>query len=194
MQELGSRILFATDDWFAAAENLLESSEPVWKEGFTDQVYKEKLHGLNKTKEYSRYCNYGNYSRYCNYGNYSFEVIQVNQENRNWLNKNSTVYTARKFIFFLFFYLMTLMLSSMWLNLFDHLNLQYLTKLVSEIVVLASSVTYSEIRQKFTNSVLQSSAWSTVDILPVTIPGKQLLPPNSYRITGHVPIRRTCIL
>ena len=54
MQELGSRILFATDDWFAAAENLLESSEPVWKEGFTDQVYKEKLHGLNKTKEYSR--------------------------------------------------------------------------------------------------------------------------------------------
>jgi len=40
LQELGGRILFATDDWFAAAENLLESSEPVWKEGFTPQVWK----------------------------------------------------------------------------------------------------------------------------------------------------------
>ncbi len=38
LQELGGRILFATDDWFAAAENLLESSEPVWKEGFTEQA------------------------------------------------------------------------------------------------------------------------------------------------------------
>ena len=30
--------MFATDDWFAHAENLLSSAEPVWKEGFTEQV------------------------------------------------------------------------------------------------------------------------------------------------------------
>lgn len=29
----GAEILFATDDWFAAAENLTKSSEPIWKEG-----------------------------------------------------------------------------------------------------------------------------------------------------------------
>ena len=34
---LGSKILFATDDWFAAAENLLSDQAPVWREGFTDQ-------------------------------------------------------------------------------------------------------------------------------------------------------------
>ena len=34
---LGSRILFATDDWFAQAEKLLSSEEPVWREGFTEQ-------------------------------------------------------------------------------------------------------------------------------------------------------------
>ena len=31
----GGKITFATDDWFAAAENLLKSEGPVWKEGFT---------------------------------------------------------------------------------------------------------------------------------------------------------------
>ncbi|XP_023331244.1 allantoicase [Eurytemora carolleeae] len=36
-QEAGGSILFATDDWFAHAENLLSSAEPVWKEGFTEQ-------------------------------------------------------------------------------------------------------------------------------------------------------------
>jgi len=34
---LGGEILFATDDWFAAAECLLEPSPAVWKEGFTEQ-------------------------------------------------------------------------------------------------------------------------------------------------------------
>ncbi|XP_015585513.1 allantoicase [Cephus cinctus] len=33
----GGKILFATDDWFANAENLLKDHEPVWKEGvFTE--------------------------------------------------------------------------------------------------------------------------------------------------------------
>ena len=34
---LGSTILFSTDDWFAAAENMLNPEPAVWKEGFTDQ-------------------------------------------------------------------------------------------------------------------------------------------------------------
>ena len=29
--QLGSEVVFATDEWFAAAENLLQDSEPVWK-------------------------------------------------------------------------------------------------------------------------------------------------------------------
>ncbi|KAK0087539.1 hypothetical protein PV325_000789 [Microctonus aethiopoides] len=29
----GGKILFATDDWFAEAENLLKDDEPIWKEG-----------------------------------------------------------------------------------------------------------------------------------------------------------------
>eukprot|EP00397_Hematodinium_sp_SG-2012_P046770 GEMP01052965.1.p1 GENE.GEMP01052965.1~~GEMP01052965.1.p1 ORF type:complete len:381 (+),score=70.91 GEMP01052965.1:74-1216(+) len=34
---LGSKVLFATDQWFAEASNLLKSEEPVWKEGvFTE--------------------------------------------------------------------------------------------------------------------------------------------------------------
>ena len=33
------QILFATDDWFAAAECLLEPSPAVWKEGFTEQGF-----------------------------------------------------------------------------------------------------------------------------------------------------------
>jgi len=32
-EKLGSKILFATDDWFAIAENLLKDSEPEWREG-----------------------------------------------------------------------------------------------------------------------------------------------------------------
>jgi allantoicase len=51
LQELGSRILFATDDWFAAAENLLESSEPVWKEGFTEQVNLREIHREGELKK-----------------------------------------------------------------------------------------------------------------------------------------------
>ncbi|XP_063977668.1 allantoicase-like [Diachasmimorpha longicaudata] len=36
-EKSGGRILFATDDWFAAAENLLKDCEPEWKENvFTD--------------------------------------------------------------------------------------------------------------------------------------------------------------
>jgi len=35
-EDIGGRVIFATDDWFAAAENLLKSEEPVWKEGFTE--------------------------------------------------------------------------------------------------------------------------------------------------------------
>lgn len=53
-EDIGGKVLFATDDWFAgtfdkpfkekffqksfeiAAENLLKSEAPVWKEGFTD--------------------------------------------------------------------------------------------------------------------------------------------------------------
>ena len=35
---LGSKVLFSTDDWFAAAENLLNPEPAVWKEGFTEQV------------------------------------------------------------------------------------------------------------------------------------------------------------
>ena len=31
------RVIFASDDWFAAAENLLQDGEPVWREGFTEQ-------------------------------------------------------------------------------------------------------------------------------------------------------------
>ena len=34
---LGSSVLFSTDDWFAAAENLLSPEPAVWKEGFTEQ-------------------------------------------------------------------------------------------------------------------------------------------------------------
>jgi len=34
---LGGQVLFATDDWFAAAECLLQPGPPVWREGFTDQ-------------------------------------------------------------------------------------------------------------------------------------------------------------
>ncbi|XP_063846410.1 allantoicase-like [Scylla paramamosain] len=32
-EKLGARILFATDDWFAVAENLLKDSEAEWREG-----------------------------------------------------------------------------------------------------------------------------------------------------------------
>jgi len=35
-EDIGGRVIFATDDWFAAAENLLKSEEPIWKEGFTE--------------------------------------------------------------------------------------------------------------------------------------------------------------
>nr|XP_054765821.1 allantoicase-like [Lytechinus pictus] len=36
-RKVGGEILFATDDWFAVAENLLKEDEPVWWEGeFTD--------------------------------------------------------------------------------------------------------------------------------------------------------------
>lgn len=35
-EDVGSKVLFATDDWFAAAENLLKVDPPIWKEGFTD--------------------------------------------------------------------------------------------------------------------------------------------------------------
>ncbi|KAK7072847.1 hypothetical protein SK128_007825 [Halocaridina rubra] len=36
-EKLGGKILFATDDWFAVAENLLKDSDAEWKEGlFTD--------------------------------------------------------------------------------------------------------------------------------------------------------------
>lgn len=36
-EKLGGRILFATDDWFAVAENLLKESDPEWREGeFTE--------------------------------------------------------------------------------------------------------------------------------------------------------------
>lgn len=36
-EKLGARILFATDDWFAVAENLLKDSEAEWREGeFTE--------------------------------------------------------------------------------------------------------------------------------------------------------------
>ena len=34
---LGSQIIFATDDWFAEAENLLVPEAAVWQEGFTEQ-------------------------------------------------------------------------------------------------------------------------------------------------------------
>merc|ERR1719347_2580485 len=34
---LGTKIIFATDDWFAEAENLLSSEAAVWREGFTEQ-------------------------------------------------------------------------------------------------------------------------------------------------------------
>ena len=34
---LGTQIIFATDDWFAEAENLLSSEAAVWREGFTEQ-------------------------------------------------------------------------------------------------------------------------------------------------------------
>ena len=34
---LGSSIIFATDDWFASAENMLKSEAAVWREGFTEQ-------------------------------------------------------------------------------------------------------------------------------------------------------------
>ena len=37
-ETLGSEVLFSTDDWFAAAEMLLNSEEAQWKEGFTEQV------------------------------------------------------------------------------------------------------------------------------------------------------------
>jgi allantoicase len=39
-QELGTKILFATDDWFAAAENLLKDSDAEWKEGVFDNCGK----------------------------------------------------------------------------------------------------------------------------------------------------------
>ena len=32
-ERFGSSIIFATDEWFATAENLLKSEPPVWKEG-----------------------------------------------------------------------------------------------------------------------------------------------------------------
>jgi len=35
-EDIGGRVIFATDDWFAPAENLLKSEDPVWKEGFTE--------------------------------------------------------------------------------------------------------------------------------------------------------------
>lgn len=36
-RKVGGEVLFATDDWFAVAENLLKEDEPVWWEGeFTD--------------------------------------------------------------------------------------------------------------------------------------------------------------
>ncbi|XP_042888576.1 allantoicase-like [Penaeus japonicus] len=36
-EKLGGRILFATDDWFAVAENLIKESDPEWREGeFTE--------------------------------------------------------------------------------------------------------------------------------------------------------------
>lgn len=36
-EKLGGRILFATDDWFAVAENMLKESVPEWREGeFTE--------------------------------------------------------------------------------------------------------------------------------------------------------------
>ena len=38
------QILFATDDWFAAAECLLQPSPPVWKEGFTEQGCHRQQH------------------------------------------------------------------------------------------------------------------------------------------------------
>ena len=34
---LGTKIIFATDDWFAEAENLLVAEPAVWQEGFTEQ-------------------------------------------------------------------------------------------------------------------------------------------------------------
>jgi len=34
---IGGEVIFSTDDWFAAAENLLSTSDPQWKEGFTEQ-------------------------------------------------------------------------------------------------------------------------------------------------------------
>ena len=33
---VGGRVVFATDDWFAAAENMLKAEPAVWKEGFTE--------------------------------------------------------------------------------------------------------------------------------------------------------------
>ena len=35
---LGGEVLFSTDDWFAAAEMLLNDEEAQWREGFTEQV------------------------------------------------------------------------------------------------------------------------------------------------------------
>ena len=35
---MGGEVVFSTDDWFAAAEMLLSTEEPQWREGFTEQV------------------------------------------------------------------------------------------------------------------------------------------------------------
>eukprot|EP00039_Didymoeca_costata_P005372 m.81030 g.81030 ORF g.81030 m.81030 type:complete len:384 (+) comp12789_c0_seq2:104-1255(+) len=32
-EQLGAKVLFATDEWFAAAKNAIQEAEPVWKEG-----------------------------------------------------------------------------------------------------------------------------------------------------------------
>jgi len=39
-EELGTKILFSTDDWFASAENLLKDSDAEWKEGYFDNCGK----------------------------------------------------------------------------------------------------------------------------------------------------------